>query len=76
LKIQITNLKARLLAHPSPAYMIAAAAQVDPSTLTQYATGKRPIPLMVRRRLAEVLECDASDLVGTQEYELTSLDDG
>jgi hypothetical protein len=28
-----------------------------------------------RRRLAEVLECEPDDLLGDQEYELTSLHD-
>lgn len=75
MKVRITNLKALLLAHPLPAYMVAAAAGIDPSTLSEFARGRRPISVYYRRRLAEVLECEPDDLLGDQEYELTSLHD-
>ena len=76
MKVRITNLKARLLGHELPAYMIAAAAGIDPSTLSEFARGKRQIPVYYRRRLAEVLGCDPDELIGDQEYELTSFNDG
>jgi transcriptional regulator with XRE-family HTH domain len=75
MKVRITNLKARLLAHPQPAYLIAAAAGIDPTTLSKLARGKMPIAVYYRRRLADVLECDPDDLIGDTEYELTSIPD-
>ncbi len=54
-----------------PNYVIAAAAKIHPTTLSQYARGKKPISASHLISLCRLFECDADDLIGNVEVEVT-----
>jgi transcriptional regulator with XRE-family HTH domain len=54
-----------------PNYQIAAAAKIHPTTLSQYARGTKPISASHLIALCRLFECDAEDLLGNVEVEVT-----
>lgn len=65
----ISRLRLRLDADPREDYQIAAEIGVHPSKLSEWASGKRPIPVARIYRLMDVFHCDAADLLGFVELE-------
>jgi transcriptional regulator with XRE-family HTH domain len=60
---QFTKLRYHLLGR-GPAYRVAAAAGINPTTLSHYQLGWRPIPPQHLLALAEVLDVPPDDLIG------------
>lgn len=60
----ITKLKRRLWEDDRPLYMIAAAARVSPSRLSDYANAVRDIPARRIIDLCAALECNPDDIIG------------
>ena len=72
--IRITKLKARMLAtvdpdtgRPMAQHRIAAATGINPSTLSEYALGRKPFTQRNLQKLCRFFECDVNDLAGDLE---------
>lgn len=60
----VTKIRRLLLASPVPQYQVAAACNIDPSTLTQYSLGnKNPRP-QACRDLADYFGVEIEDILG------------
>lgn len=69
---RITKLRMLLMERDEPQYMIAAKLGVSPGRLSEYALGNRPIP---QRRIIDfcrLLRCNAEDLFGYADVEVTN----
>ena len=63
--IRTSKLQARLMwTENRPNYMIAAKIGVAPSRLSEYASGKRPIPAHHLLAMCEVMRCSPDDILG------------
>ena len=64
----LTNLKVKLLQDDIPAWQIAAKVGIHPSTLSEYALGKKEIKAKHLRALARYFKCPQRDILGTSEF--------
>jgi transcriptional regulator with XRE-family HTH domain len=71
----LTNLKVKLLQDDIPAWQIAAKVGIHPSTLSEYALGKKEIKAKHLRALAKYFKCPQRDILGTSEF-VTEVSDG
>ena len=72
--IRITKLKARMLAtmdpdtgRPIAQHRIAALTGINPSSLSEYAHGKKPYTQRNLQKLCQFFGCDVNDLAGDLE---------
>jgi hypothetical protein len=66
---ELTKLKILLLESGERQYKVAAACDMHPYTLSQYATGQKPIPRYHLRSLARYFHCRQKDIVGWEKIE-------
>lgn len=66
---QVTKLSIVLKYFDMPQYQIAALAGMPQPRLSEYARGKKAIPMHHLIALSEVLKIEPEDLVGTMPYE-------
>lgn len=69
-KVVITKLMLKLQTIEQPNYKIAAAADIHPSTLSEYARGHKPISAKNLISLCKLFQCEAEDLIGTVTVEI------
>jgi transcriptional regulator with XRE-family HTH domain len=72
--IRLTKLKARMLAQidpdtgrPMAQHRIAALTGINPSSLSEYALGRKPYTQRNLQKLCEFFQCDVNDLAGDLE---------
>lgn len=53
-----------------PNYKVAAAADIHPSTLSEYARGIRPISAKNLISLCKLFQCEPDDIIGTVTVEI------
>ena len=74
--IVLTKLKARMLSYIDPAtdkpikqHRVAAATGINPSTLSEYALGRKPYTAQNLAKLCEFFQCDPNELAGYLEFQ-------
>lgn len=71
-RIKVTRLLFKLQQIPEPNYVIAAAMKIHPTTLSDYARGKKPISAKHLEQMCRILECEPEDIMGLMEVEIAS----
>lgn len=69
-RVVITKLLLKLQTTSEPNYKIAAAADIHPSTLSNYARGLKPISATHLISLCKLFQCEADELIGTITVEI------
>jgi transcriptional regulator with XRE-family HTH domain len=69
--VTITRLMLKLQQIEQPNYQIAAAANIHPTTLSEYARGKKPISAKHLVSLCRLFSCEADEIIGNIEVEVT-----
>ena len=69
-RVFITKLMYKLLQCSEHNYIIAAAARINPYTLSRYARGHQPISAPHLIALCRLFECEPEELIGEMEVEL------
>jgi transcriptional regulator with XRE-family HTH domain len=69
-RVRITRLRYKLLSIEQPDYQIAAAAHIHPTTLSNYAQGKKDLSPKHLRALCELLSCEPEEIMGSMEVEI------
>jgi hypothetical protein len=66
---RLTKLKIAILRSEEPHWRIAQSCDIDPSLLSRYATGERPLPRKALLSLARHFGCEPEDLDGWAEID-------
>lgn len=67
--VGVTKLRLRVLDMNCPQYMVAKAAGMNPTRLSEYCTGQREIPSHHLVNLCYVLKCEPKDIIGEAEVD-------
>lgn len=60
----VTNLRLKMMEDGRPQHQIAAAAQLPPSRISEYALGRKNIPQRNLMKIAFALRCNPDEIVG------------
>jgi transcriptional regulator with XRE-family HTH domain len=71
-RIRVTRLLFKLQQIPEPNYVIAASMGIHPTTLSNYARGRKPISPKHLEQICRTFECEPEDVMGMIEVELAS----
>lgn len=61
---RLTRLKLRMIEWPGPQYMFAEAVDISPQHFSEYMMGRRQLPLTKAVRIAYLLECTPTEVMG------------